>query len=117
MNLLNAKLLYTTKLFRNFNLNNESKLRVVENFDRAGTVREAKLVYTTLAEAFKGGSVPRKTRRTVTESIASRRSGSTKPSKTLNEQIDEDFYKPAILTEGDEMKTRLQKLAGINRRR
>lgn len=117
MNLLNAKLLYTTKLFRNFNLNNESKLRVVENFDRAGTVREAKLVYTTLAEAFRGGNVPRKkSRKTVTEGIASRPTRSTKSKQVLTEQVD-DYYRPAITTSGDELVKRMQKLAGINRRR
>ncbi len=44
VNLLNAKLLYTNKLFRNFELNESQKMKVIENFDRAVSTREAKLV-------------------------------------------------------------------------
>ncbi|NBQ97788.1 MAG: hypothetical protein EBU12_06125, partial [Microbacteriaceae bacterium] len=53
VNLLNAKLLYTNKLFRNFELSETQKMKVIENFDRAGNTREAKLVFATLAESFK----------------------------------------------------------------
>ena len=53
VNLLNAKLLYTNKLFRNHNLNDGQKLKVVETFDRATNIREVKLVFTTLAESFR----------------------------------------------------------------
>ena len=35
VNLLNAKLLYTNKLFRTFDLNESQKVKVIENFDRA----------------------------------------------------------------------------------
>ena len=52
VNLLNAKLLFTNKLFRKYGLNNEQKMKVVEQFDRAGTLREVKLVYSTLGESF-----------------------------------------------------------------
>ena len=44
VNLLN-KLLFTNKLFRGFGLNNNQKLRVVEQFDRTQNLREIKLVY------------------------------------------------------------------------
>ena len=37
VNLLNAKLLFTNKLFRNFGLSNEQKLKVVETFDMQQT--------------------------------------------------------------------------------
>ena len=53
VNLLNAKLLFTNKLFRSFGLNNNQKLKVVETFDRTKNLREIKLVYATLAESFK----------------------------------------------------------------
>ena len=53
VNLLNAKLLYSNKLFRNFTLSEGQKMKVIENFDRAFTLREVKLVYSTLAESFK----------------------------------------------------------------
>jgi len=52
VNLLNAKLLYTNKLFRNFELSENQKMTVIENFDRAGNTREVKLVFSTLAESF-----------------------------------------------------------------
>ena len=53
VNLLNAKLLFTNKLFRNFDLNESQKMKVIENFDRAVSTREVKLVFSTLAESFK----------------------------------------------------------------
>ena len=59
VNLLNAKLLFTNKLFRSYGLSNEQKMKVVENFDRAHNLREVKLVYSTLAESF--GSNNKKT--------------------------------------------------------
>ena len=49
VNLLNAKLLYTNKLFRSYDLTNEQKMKVVETLDRTGNVREVKLVFSTLA--------------------------------------------------------------------
>ena len=52
VNLLNAKLLFTNKLFKSYSLDNNQKLKVVETFDRAQTTREIKLVYSTLAEQF-----------------------------------------------------------------
>ena len=97
VNLLNAKLLYTNKLFRAHSLKESQKLRVIETFDRAKNLREVKLVFTTMAESF--GSVPGKRRR-VTESAASRPTMSTKPSRK-------------VITEGQELANRFRKLAGI----
>jgi hypothetical protein len=106
VNMLNSKLLFTNKLFRAFDMNNSQKMRVVETFDRATTVREVKLIYTTLAETFSGKSVPakRKTVSTITEGMSSKPTGSTKPK---SEQI---------LAEGNDMVARMQKLAGIKTR-
>jgi len=97
VNLLNAKLLYTNKLFRNFELNEGQKMKVIENFDRAGTTREVKLVFTTLAESFKR---PTK-KRVVRESYASRPVASTAPRTA------------PILNEGFELADRWKKLAGL----
>ena len=105
MSVLNGKLLYTNRLFKNYNLNSGQKMRVVENFDRAGTLREVKLVYTTLAEAFSGTPTKSSTKKMVSEGLASRPVGSTKP-KT---------QQPAILEEGDALVRRFQKIAGITR--
>ena len=52
VNLLNAKLLFTNKLFKEFTLDNSQKLKEVETFDRTQSTREIKLVYSTLAEQF-----------------------------------------------------------------
>ena len=101
VNILNAKLLFCNKLFRNFNMNNSSKMTIIENFDRAKNVREIKLIYATLIESMKQqNSVPRSVKR-ITES-ASRIVASTKPrnNNILNENADFEI-------------ARIKKLAGI----
>jgi len=52
-NLLNAKLLYTNKIFRAKNLQEAQKVKVLEAFDKASNVKEVKLVYETLNEGIK----------------------------------------------------------------
>ena len=52
VNLFNAKLLYTNKIFRNKNLSESQKVKVLAAFDKAVSVKEAKLVYETLSEGF-----------------------------------------------------------------
>ena len=99
VNLLNAKLLFSNKLFRNHNLNESQKLKVIENFDRAATLREVKLVFATLTESFRFGG--NKKVKTIKESYASRPTRTTKPSK-------------AILSEGNTLANRWKKLAGLN---
>ena len=100
VNLLNAKLLYTNKLFRNFDLNEGQKMKVIENFDRAVSPREAKLVFATLAESF---TKPTQKRAMVKESAASRATRTTAPSKETTQ----------ILSEGFELANRWKKLAGL----
>ena len=101
VNLLNAKLLFTNKLFRAHGLTNEQKLKVVENFDRATNLREVKLVFATLAESF--GSKPASTVKQIKEKkgSASKAVASTKPKS------------PKVIEEGFDMKQRFQKLANI----
>ena len=100
VNILNAKLLFTNKLFKEYLLDNNQKLRVVETFDRAQTVREIKLVYATLAESFKNSSKIT-TKKSISES-ASKKSGSTKPVKK-------------IISEEKQVADRFKKLAGLIR--
>ena len=50
VNLLNAKLLYTNKIFRAKNLTESQKVKVLEAFDKATTTKEAKLVFETLSQ-------------------------------------------------------------------
>ena len=99
VNLLNAKLLYTNKLFRNFELSENQKMTVIENFDRAGNTREVKLVFSTLAESFK---MPLgKKRRIVKEGRASKSTTTTAPTTKR------------IINEGNELANRWKKLAGL----
>ena len=100
VNLLNAKLLFTNKLFRNFELSENQKMKVIENFDRAGNTREVKLVFTTLAESFKR---PETKKRVVKESYASKATATTAPAKETTQ----------VLTEGFELANRWKKLAGL----
>ena len=97
VNLLNAKLLYTNKLFRNFELSEGQKMKVIENFDRAVNTREVKLVFSTLAESF---NRPTK-KRVVKESSASKPTATTAPKKTN------------VITEGFAQAERWKKLAGL----
>ena len=96
VNILNAKLLYTNRLFKEYVLSNDQKMKIVETFDRAQTAREIKLVYSTLAESFKGGSI----KKTRVQESASVKTGTTKPTKK-------------IITEESEVANRFKKLAGI----
>ena len=97
VNLLNAKLLFSNKLFRNHSLNESQKMKVIENFDRAQSLREVKLVFATLTESFNLGG---KTKRTIKESYASKPSRSTRPSKK-------------VISEGNDLASRWKKLANL----
>lgn len=104
-NLLNAKLLYTNKLFKGKNLTESQKLKVINTFDLTKTLREIKLAYSVLAESFNaGGSVAKKksnaTVSTITEGLASKPVQSTKPEAIVEPEV-------------DVMTSRFQKLAGI----
>ena len=99
VNLLNAKLLYTNKLFRNYELSENQKMKVIENFDRAINTREVKLVFSTIAESFKRPT----TKRVVKESLASRAVNTTAPSTATRQ----------VLGEGFELANRWKKLAGL----
>jgi len=89
VNLLNAKLLYSNKLFRSYELTNDQKMKVVETLDRTSNVREVKLVFATLAESLKyGTSTHKKKSRKITENFASNVVKSTAPKKIINESTD-----------------------------
>ena len=107
-NLLNAKLLYTNKLFKGKSLTEDQKLRIINTFDLTKNIREVKLAYTVLAESNNSGaSVVKKktntTAHTITEGLASKQVSSTRPVSTIVEP------------QADEMTSRFQKLAGIKK--
>jgi hypothetical protein len=97
VNLLNAKLLFSNKLFRNHSMNESQKMKVIENFDRAQSLREVKLVFATLSESFKFSG---KTKRSIKESYASKSSRSTAPKKK-------------VISEGNQLAARWKKLANL----
>ena len=95
INLLNAKLLYTNKIFKAKNLNENQKVKVLSSFDKATTVGEVKLVFETLNEGIKV------TKNTIKENLGS-------ASKT---HIQPTVKKPIV--ESNEAFLRMQKLAGL----
>ena len=101
VNLLNAKLLFTNKLFRVFGLNQGQKVKVVETFDRAKNIREVKLVYSTMAESFGANSEAKPKIVKESKGSASKPVASTKSPKQK------------VISEGDSMRDRFQKLAKI----
>ena len=106
INILNAKLLYTNKLFKEFNMNNDHKMKIVESFDLTKTVREVKMTYANWCGSLNfGGNLKKKATAspsltTITEGLASKPVASTKPSNT-------------IINEGNDLALRFKKLAGI----
>ena len=94
-NLLNAKLLYTNKIFRAKNLKEAQKVKVLEAFDKASNVSEVKLIFETLNE----GMVA-KTPTTIKENLGS----ASKPTGVAAK---------APIVEVDPQVVRWQKLAGI----
>jgi len=103
VNLLNAKLLYTNKLFSNYEMTNEQKMKVIETLDRTNSVREVKLVFATLAESIKFGTPSKKRKSKITEGFASKVVASTAPKKQV---INEDV---------NSMAERFKKLANIKK--
>ena len=107
INLLNAKLLYTNKLFNKFTLNQSQKMKVVETFDLTHSIREVKLSYKILSESLSsGGSAvkkPNTAAHTITEGLASKPVASTAPKKQL------------IVENSNVMASRFQRLAGIKK--
>ena len=98
VNLLNSKLLFSNKLFKKHSLTEQQKMTVIENFDRASSLREVKLVFATMSEALKSAKMTNK-KQQIKESFASKPIASTRPKN--------------IITEGNDMSNRLRKLAGL----
>jgi hypothetical protein len=95
INLLNAKLLYTNKIFKSKNLNENQKVKVLSSFDKATTVGEVKMVFETLNEGIKVN------KNTIKENLGS-------ASKAM---VTPNAKKPIV--ESNDAFLRMQKLAGI----
>ena len=96
VNLLNAKLLYTNKVFKSKNLTEDKKVRVLKAFDKASSVKEAKVIFETLNE----GLVSK------TEAKARPQGSASKATGTITEA-----KKPII--ESNDVYNRMRKLAGL----
>tara|TARA_Y100000361_G_C11147678_1_gene339079 strand:- start:392 stop:1633 length:1242 start_codon:yes stop_codon:yes gene_type:complete len=102
INLLNAKLLYTNKVFRGKNLTEAQKVKVLGAFDKAETIKEVKLVFETI-----DGSVTSKvSNKSISESYRAKGSASNMKANT-------NVTKKQPIVESDEMVARFKKLAGI----
>lgn len=97
VNLLNAKLLYVNKLFKSKNLTEAQKVKVINAFDRAETVKETKNIFETLQESL---TATQATKNPIKESL----SFASKPAGVADR-------KPIV--ENNDFVARMQKLAGI----
>jgi hypothetical protein len=97
VNLLNAKLLYVNKVFKARNLTESQKLKVIAQFDKANTAKEAKAVFESLNNA-----IVKSKKSTIKESLgfASKAAG-VAPKKQI--------------VQVDETMSRWQMLAGITK--
>ena len=99
INLLNAKLLYTNKIFRNKNLTEAQKVKILNAFDKATSVKEVKIVFETLNENIKV-----KTKSSIKENLGYASKATGRAPKTE--------AKPTV--EVDPMVARFKKLAGLS---
>ena len=96
VNLLNAKLLYVNKIFKSKSLTESQKVKVINAFDRAESVKEVKNTYETLKESFNGAAH----KSTIKESVGF----------TSKSVIGGAAVQPIV---ADDFVSRMQKLAGI----
>lgn len=97
VNLLNAKLLYVNKLFKSKNLTEAQKVKVINAFDRAESVKETKNIFETLQESL---TATQTKKNPIKESL----SFASKPAGVADR-------KPIV--ENNDFVARMQKLAGI----
>jgi hypothetical protein len=95
INLLNAKLLYSNKIFKAKNLNENQKVKVLSSFDKAKNVGEVKMVFETLNEGIKVK------KETIKENLGRASKATNTP--TVKQPI----------VESNDVFARMQKLAGL----
>ena len=97
VNLLNAKLLYTNKIFKTKNLSEDKKVKVLKAFDKATTVKEAKVIFETLNE----GMTSKKSTSSINEVKGSASKATGIAPKAKQPIVENDAF------------ARMQRLAGI----
>ena len=75
VNLLNAKLLYTNKIFKAKNLNESKKIKVLKAFDKAVSVEQAKTIFETLNEGITSTVTTPSINESIKKGAASKASG------------------------------------------
>ena len=101
VNLLNAKLLYTNKIFKSKSLTETQKVKVINSFDKATTVKEVKLVFESLVANLS------KTAKPIRESLGFASKAIT-TKNLIKEQQNPGIIDPAIVA-------KFQKIAGITK--
>ena len=101
VNLLNAKLLYTNKIFKAKNLNESKKVKVLKAFDKAKSVDQAKTIFETLNEGITSSVTTPSINESVKKGSASKASG-LEPKANVQ---------PII--ESNDVYNRMRKLAGL----
>ena len=104
VNLLNSKLLYVNRIFKANQLDESQKLRVVESLDKAGTTKEAKLIYETIKDTF---NISKGEKRKAKSSIKEGLGMASKPAGKST------AAKKEVISESNDMMKRFQKLANI----
>jgi len=101
VNLLNAKLLYTNKIFKSKSLTETQKVKVINSFDKATNVKEVKLVFESLVANLS------KTAKPIRESLGFASKAIT-PKSLIKETQNPGIIDPAIVA-------KFQKIAGITK--
>ena len=101
VNLLNAKLLYTNKIFKAKNLNESKKIKVLKAFDKAKNVEQAKTIFETLNEGITSSVTTPTINESVKKGAASKASG-----------LEPKATKQPII-ESNDVYNRMRKLAGL----
>lgn len=83
VNLLNAKLLYNTKITRQFDLTKPQLTSILESLDRATSIRETKLVYTTVCQTINKN----RKKTNIKEGFASKATPTVKKSRNESTQM------------------------------
>lgn len=99
LNLLNAKLIYVNSIFKSKSLNESQKLKVIEKFDTAETIKEAKLIFETLME-----TTPKMSKKDIKKPLKESMSFASKPAGVAPKKT---------IVQVDESVKRFQELAGI----
>jgi len=102
INVLNAKLMYTSRIYKKFDLNEAQKNRVMDSLDRGNSKREVELVYAAICESLNKRPLKKK----VTEGFASKTVKAINP--TRKPSSDRDIVQETFVQ-------RMQRLANLKR--